>query len=146
MKVMKFSEVDEASWQELQPYFDTCLIPYTGLTGSENPMQATTALERLRDFMDLVEIPFKGRIITYPAFQYGLQQDLSLLNEICRQIKSTGFKYVFVMSADCALPEKDLPEVDLILTRPEFEALEGKELVAAIQEKIQNLWNCEQLS
>ncbi|MWV44698.1 DUF2487 family protein [Paenibacillus sp. HJL G12] len=138
---MKFSEVDEASWQELQPYFDTCLIPYTGLTGMENPMQATAALERLRDFMDLVEIPFKGRMITYPAFQYGLQQDLSLFNEICRNVKGTGFKHVVVMSADCMLREEELPEADLILSRLAMNEQEGKELTAAVQAKIQNLWN-----
>lgn len=144
MNNMKFSEVDGASWQELQPYFDTCLIPYTGLTGGENPMEATAALERLRDFLDLAEIPFKGRIITYPAFQYGLQEDLSLLNEICKQIKSTGFRHVIVMSADYGLPESDLPEVDLILALPEFKGLEGKELGAMIQAKIQTLWKSEQ--
>ncbi|MCJ8011065.1 YpiF family protein [Paenibacillus sp. KQZ6P-2] len=138
---MKFSEVDEATWEELQPYFDTCLIPYTGLTGKENPMQATAALERLRDFMDLVEIPFKGRIITYPAFQYGLQQDLSLFNEICKHVKSTGFKHVVVMSADSILREADLPDVDLILLRSEMNEQEGKELSTAVQAKIQNVWN-----
>ncbi|MGG0172948.1 DUF2487 family protein [Paenibacillus dokdonensis] len=141
MKVMKFSEVDEASWQELQPYFDTCLIPYTGLTGKENPMQATTALERLRDFMDLVEIPYKGRIITYPAFQYGLQQEMSLLNEICRNVKSTGFKHVIVISSDNVLQSEDVTEADLILSQTEMKELDGKELAAAVQAKIQILWN-----
>ena len=75
---MKFSEVEEATWSELSPYFDTCLIPYTGLSGKVCPIEATEALARLRDFMDLVEIPFKGRIITYPAVQYGQGEDLSL--------------------------------------------------------------------
>ncbi|MGN7357347.1 MULTISPECIES: DUF2487 family protein [unclassified Paenibacillus] len=141
MKRMKFSEVEEASWEELKPYLDTCLIPYTGLTGKENPMQATAALERLRDFMDLAEIPFKGRMITYPAFQYGLQQDLSLLNEICGHVKSTGFKHVVVMSADCVLSKEELPEVDLILSRPEMEEQESGTLALSVRSQIQNLWN-----
>lgn len=138
---MKFSEVEEASWPELQPYLDTCLIPYTGLTGKENPMQATAALERLRDFMDLAEVPFKGRMITYPAFQYGLQQDLSLLNEICKHVKETGFKHVVVMSADCILHREELPAVDLILSRQDMNELEGRELASRVQAQIQNLWN-----
>ena len=41
---MKFSEVDEQTWPELTP-FDTCLIPFTGLSGMETP-EATVALER----------------------------------------------------------------------------------------------------
>jgi len=141
VKRMKFSEVDESSWGELQPYFDTCLIPYTGLTGNESPVEATAALERLRDFMDLVEIPFKGRMITYPAFQYGLQREMSLLNEVCRNVKQAGFKHVVIMSADCSLPASDLPEADLILARPAIEAESGKELAGIVQGEIHKLWN-----
>lgn len=137
---MKFSEVEEASWPELAPYFDTCLIPYTGLSGGETPWEATAALERLRDFMDLVEIPFKGRIVTYPAVQYGDPEDMKLLNEVCRNVKSSGFKYVVVMSADVSLTEEDVPESALVLSRRRMETSEGTPLSAVVSRKISEMW------
>ena len=138
---MKFSEVDEKTWPELQPYFDTCLIPYTGMTGAETPWEATMALERLRDFLDYVEIPFKGRVVTYPAMQYGGQASVRLLNEICHKVKSTGFAYAIVMTADCKLTREDVPESALVLSLPEI-AASGTECVKeAVAGLIGNLWN-----
>ncbi|MGO4375464.1 DUF2487 family protein, partial [Paenibacillus sp. MCAF20] len=67
---MKFSEIEKEQWEELRPYLDTCLLPVTGMDGSEQPYEATEWLERLRDIMDLIEIPFKGRVVTYPACHY----------------------------------------------------------------------------
>ncbi|MUG65024.1 DUF2487 family protein [Paenibacillus campinasensis] len=137
---MKFSEVEEASWPGLALYFDTCLIPYTGLSGGESPWEVTAALERLRDFMDLVEIPFKGRIVTYPAVQYGNPNDMKLLNEVCRNVKSGGFKYVVVMSADVAISEEDVPESALVLSRRSIDIPEGKPLAAVVSQKISEMW------
>ena len=99
---MKFSEVDEQTWRNLH-LFDTCLIPFTGLSGMETPWRRRHALERLRDFMDLAEIPFKGRLVTYPAVQYGNTEDIKLLNEVCHNVKSSGFKFVVIMTADVEL-------------------------------------------
>ncbi|WJH37540.1 YpiF family protein [Paenibacillus sp. CC-CFT747] len=67
---VKFSEIREEQWKDLQPYLDTCLLPITGLTGTESPWMTTEALEMLRDIMDLVENPYKGRLVTYPALHY----------------------------------------------------------------------------
>lgn len=64
---MKFSDIEEQTWDELRPYLDTAVLPVTGLNGGETPWEATRELEYLRDALDLIEIPFKGRIVTYPA-------------------------------------------------------------------------------
>jgi hypothetical protein len=139
---MKFSEVEEATWSELSPYFDTCLIPYTGLSGKESPVEATEALARLRDFMDLVEIPFKGRIITYPAVQYGQGEDLSLLQEVCRNVREAGFAYVIVMTADIELIQGRIEGCDLVLSRKVVfnEETGGAGIAGQIKDKIQEMW------
>ncbi|QHW30168.1 DUF2487 family protein [Paenibacillus rhizovicinus] len=98
---MKFSELSAEQWAELQPYLDTAVLPVTGLTGAEMPYEATKRLERLRDVLDTIELPFKGRIVTYPAVQYGDETPATLqqLNEVCRNLRSVGFKYVLLASA-----------------------------------------------
>lgn len=59
---MKFSDIREEDWARWEPWLDTCLLPLTGLNGTELPWEVTQSLEKLRDIMDLVEIPFKGRM------------------------------------------------------------------------------------
>lgn len=137
---MKFSELDEQAWPELAPYFDTCLIPFTGLTGREKPWEATSALERLRDFMELAEIPFKGRIVTYPAVQYGNTEKTSLINEVCHNVKSAGFKYVVVMTADGELRQEDVPESTLVLSRRGIEAEGSRTIADAVSSEIREMW------
>lgn len=137
---MKFSEVDERTWPELMPFYDTCLIPYTGLTGLETPWETTAALERLRDFMDLAEIPFKGRLVTYPAIQYGKNDDVKLINEVCHNVKSIGFKYVIVMTADRVLTKEQVPESTLVLSQRSLEGNEGSSLPAMISNRISEMW------
>ncbi|WP_440109794.1 DUF2487 family protein [Paenibacillus sp. QZ-Y1] len=138
---MKFSEMTQDSWAELQLYLDTCLIPYTGLTGEQSPVEATEALERLRDFLDLVEIPFKGRMMTYPAFHYAYPEMSMALNTLSQQLKSSGFKYVVIMSADSVLEETNIPLADLILSRSVLIQEVGEEGIArCVGEKIRELW------
>ena len=67
---MKFSDIDKEQWPELKPYLDTVLLPVTGLSGDEQPWEATRGLEKLRDLIDAVEIPFHGRVVIYPAYHY----------------------------------------------------------------------------
>ncbi|WP_164848732.1 DUF2487 family protein [Paenibacillus sp. DCT19] len=117
---MKFSEMTQDSWAELQLYLDTCLIPYTALTGNQSPVEATEALERLRDFLDLVEIPFKGRIMTYPAYHFEIPEMSMALNTVCKQLKASGFKYVVIMSSDGLLEKEHMPDADLILLRSDI--------------------------
>lgn len=132
--------MDEQTWPELKMYFDTCLIPYTGLTGHESPWEATASLERLRDFMDLVEVPFKGRVVTYPALQYGGPTAVQLLNDICQKVKSRGFTYVVVITADYDLDIKDIPESALVLSLPRLMAAGEVPVSAAVLKLISGLW------
>lgn len=137
---MKFSEINPAEWEELKPYLDTCLIPVTGLRGDEQPYEVVYALERLRDVMDWVEIPFKGRVVTYPAFQYGQDDIMEQINAVCANVKSAGFKYVIVISAEVELDPEIIYESDLVVTRGRFEAAEEQAPSVAVMQQIQQLW------
>lgn len=138
---LKFSEMTQDSWAELQLYLDTCLIPYTALSGEQSPVEVTEALERLRDFLDLVEIPFKGRIMTYPAFHYANPKLSMTLNSLSSQLKSSGFKYVVIMSSDGQLNEVEIPSADLVLSRSVLTHEVGEEGIARfVGEKIRELW------
>lgn len=98
---MKFSDFKQEEWSELQPYFDTCLLPLTRLTGEESPPAMTKALEQLRDVMDLIEQPFHGRVITYPALHYEpSEQGVSLVHQLCHKIKQSGIRYVIAVSVE----------------------------------------------
>lgn len=138
---MKFSEIEQANWQELQPYLDTCLLPLTGLTGEESPWQVTESLEKLRDLMDFVEIPFKGRIVTYPALQYTMESELIIpaISAICQKLKASQFKYVILITADEALAKLDYQINDLLISLPVI-AEDASLTKAAIMARIQNLW------
>ncbi|GFN30668.1 DUF2487 family protein [Paenibacillus xylaniclasticus] len=96
---MKFSEIESNQWDELKPYLDTCLLPVTGLTGLEQPDEATQALEQLRDVMDAIEIPFKGRVVTYPACHYIGESGDELVESVCQSLKQAGFRFVIIVSA-----------------------------------------------
>lgn len=99
---MKFSEISKEQWEELSPYLDTCLLPVTGMDTSVKPYEATEWLEQLRDIMDLIEIPFKGRVVTYPAWHYHSSRDqlTKELNEWCAAAKTGGFRYVIVVTGN----------------------------------------------
>jgi hypothetical protein len=141
IRELKFSEMTKDSWAELQLYLDTCLIPYTALTGKQSPVQATEALERLRDFLDLVEIPFKGRIMTYPAFHYASPDMSMALNTLSEELKSSGFKYVVIMSSDGELEQTQITSADLVLSRSVLIQEVGEEGISRfVGEKIRELW------
>lgn len=146
---LKFSEITSKDWEELQPYLDTCLIPYTGLTGQESPHEAVAALERLRDLLDYVEIPFKGRVVTYPAVHYSPYECENMLNNICAKIKSGGFKHVIVLSCDHLLDHDHLPEADLLLslqrwvpeTADDISLISRGEIRELIQQQVYQMWS-----
>lgn len=111
---MKFSDIAQGQWPELQPYLDTCLLPVTGLDGIEQPAEATQALEDLRDVMDGIEIPFKGRVVTYPACHYtGEAEGHALVERLCASLKRAGFRYVIIVSA--RLSNLRIPSADLTI-------------------------------
>ncbi|WP_248925452.1 DUF2487 family protein [Paenibacillus hamazuiensis] len=114
---MKFSDISKEQWDELRTYLDTCLLPVTGLAGSEAPHEAAEKLERLRDLLDLVEIPFKGRVVTYPAYHFiDDPLEAERLNRLCQRLKDeAGFRYLLVMSESVPLHTVNLPSADLIV-------------------------------
>jgi hypothetical protein len=135
---MKFSEFTADQWAELHPYLDTALLPVTGLSGAEMPHEAAESLERLRDVLDLVEIPFKGRVVTYPALQYGDWNGDARRTAaaICKGLKSAGFKYVIVAAA-FPVGQEDGGPFDLLIG---FDA-EGKLPEAdKVKEAVRTLW------
>ncbi|EXX91297.1 hypothetical protein BG53_03760 [Paenibacillus darwinianus] len=97
---MKFNDFSAEKWGELQRYFDTCLLPVTGLAGGESPDEATHQLERLRDLLSLVEGPYAGRTVTYPALHYIPEGEAAadLVAGVVSRLRSAGFKYVIIAS------------------------------------------------
>ncbi|ALS27787.1 DUF2487 family protein [Paenibacillus cisolokensis] len=133
---MKFSDISENQWDELSPYLDTCLLPVTGLTGRERPYEATKALERLRDVLDLIEIPFKGRVVTYPACHYGADSP-ALLEDLCAGAKAAGFRYVVLVTGTFGLA-LTAPSADLIVApEPDGKAPDASHVAEAIR----RLWS-----
>ncbi|MCU6708336.1 YpiF family protein [Paenibacillus sp. J5C_2022] len=136
---MKFSEIEQDKWQELAPYLDTCLLPVTGMTGQESPPEATACLERLRDMMDMVEMPFKGRVVTYPACHYWSDgpEYSKMLARWCEALRGAGFTYVIVLTANGSL-ELACEAADLVLSPTAEGALPEQSEVSAV---IRALWS-----
>jgi 23S rRNA (pseudouridine1915-N3)-methyltransferase len=142
---MKFSDIEQKGWDELAPYLDTCLLPVTGLAGNEYPWEATKALEDLRDALDCLEVPFKGRIVTYPALHYlpvGEERE-TLVNSMCDKLKEKGFRYVIIVTARSG-EELDLQAVnaDLFLRITPDELLASpQEMKRAQTDAVTRLWS-----
>lgn len=141
---MKFNEITENQWAQMKPYFDTCLLPVTGLSGMEQPWEATKSLEKLRELMDLLEIPFKGRMVTYPAFHF-ISNDAHIWNSVetvCDRLKQENFAYVIVVTC---LPEENhlnCPSADLWIT-PDGES-DLTVVKSSIALKVRELWNAKE--
>lgn len=138
---MKFSDIDSQQWEELKPYLDTCLLPVTGLSGVEQPWQAAQSLERLRDALDLIEIPYQGRVVTYPAFHYiDTDDDASLLlNRVCQRLKTAGFKYVIVVTVGDPFGKMTIPAADIHMDGADLDAWPPDR----IRTSIESLWHGE---
>lgn len=136
---MKFSEIGKEQWDELSPYLDTCLLPVTGMTGTEKPYEATERLEELRDMLDLVEIPFKGRVVTYPACHYLLDGAESArgVEAIVKRLKDSGFAYVILATASGML-KLDECGADLVLNPSENGERPDPAVVARL---VRDLWS-----
>lgn len=130
---MKFSDISADQWEQLQPYLDTCVLPLTLLQGDETPAETTSALERLRDLLDLIEVPFKGRTVTYPAVQYMLDESSleSSIDQICARLKSSTFTYVIVVMAS-KLSSFEPENADLLISSDDEQD---------IRVQIQELWS-----
>jgi 23S rRNA (pseudouridine1915-N3)-methyltransferase len=143
---MKFSDISKEEWDGLQPYLDTCLLPVTGLTGNEQPWQATEALEKLRDALELIEIPYKGRLVTYPALHYIQGTDIAVqINSLSLRLKEAGFVYVIVLTIEPDSQHWEKETVDeIFFVDMEKWQDEYREMKAAIAEKLQRLWRKDQ--
>lgn len=144
---MKFSEISQSDWPDLKPYLDTCLLPVTGLSGTEEPWQATAALERLRDLLDAIEIPFKGRVVTYPALHYivgdSWVRDLSL---VCRNLKECGFAFVIAIVAGEAVKLSGegvllIADCDLLLEEADADQAGLDSWKQQVNEQVKEMWS-----
>lgn len=144
---MKFSDVGKEEWGELQPYLDTCLLPVTGLTGLEQPWEATQTLEKLRDALELIEIPYKGRVVTYPALHYVEGLDIAAqLNLLCTRLKEAGFAFVIVLTIDplsLHWVKETIDEVFYVDMQNWTE--QHRQMKAAISQRLQQLWHNNEL-
>jgi hypothetical protein len=141
---MKFNEIEEKEWVELQPYLDTCLLPVTGMSGREQPWEATRELEKLRDALDAFELPYRGRVVTYPALHYT--EDYGKIEEILdnlgKALKETGFRFVVIVTASERIGSMVIPSADLmacIHLEPGDESV--KEQQKRLGFRLEELWN-----
>jgi 23S rRNA (pseudouridine1915-N3)-methyltransferase len=139
---MKFSDISKEEWDGLQPYLDTCLLPVTGLTGKEQPWQVTEALEKLRDALELIEIPYKGRVVTYPALHYVEGMDIAdQMNSLSLRLKKAGFVYVIVLTIEPSSQHWVKETVDeIFFVDMQKWQDQHREMKAAISGKLQQLW------
>lgn len=130
---MKFSEITQTKWQEYKPYLDTCLLPLTGLTGKEQPWEVTRTLEELRDLMDQIEIPYKGRIVTCPAVQYRWEGDgfQAFINQLCANLITAGFVHVVLATGNVSIRGMNFEQADLLV---------GPDDKPRISEMIETMW------
>lgn len=140
---MKFGEIMQNDWTELKAYLDTCLLPITGLSGLEQPWEAGDRLEELRDAMDLIEIPFRGRVVTMPAVQYVPGQAYAaLLEEVCANLRASGFRYIIAITAAAEASGMLPEEADLQLyVDSESLAASYEDVKASVTVQIQTMWN-----
>ena len=123
---MKFSEVTAETWTEHQMYFDTCILPFSGLVGTERPFEATKKLADLQKTLDILEKLYRGRIVIYPACHYLSNGEM---DEVVGQLKKS-FKYV-VGATSSLMPILQMGALDgLIQTTDEVR----------IKAQIEQLW------
>ena len=114
---MKFSELSDEQWADLQLYLDTCLLPVTGLTGRETPPEATRKAADAGAWLAPLETAFRGRTVTMPAYHYvdaANEEELSRLDSYCAEIKRTGYRYLIVVTGSAELAAARLPAADLV--------------------------------
>src|SRR5690606_6100197 len=111
----------------------------TGLDGTETPSEATNYLEQLRDVMDLVEIPYRGRIVTYPAYHYvyGNEGSQQAIARCCANLKSQGYKYIILITSKSDIMFQ-INEADLWISPTEDGNLPSD---VEISRKIRELWH-----
>lgn len=138
---MRFSEWDKEGWIINAEYFDTCLIPFTGLSGLESPPETVERLERLQAMIDILERYYRGRIVIYPAVQYLHYGESDIINEICHNVKSINFRYAVLLDGGGSLKPEEIYESDLVLVNTDFFSHNNPKDKMAALHKIQGLWH-----
>lgn len=139
---MKFNEISEQDWRDLKPYLDTCLLPVTGLTGLEDPAKVTMTLEQLRDALETIEIPYKGRVVTYPALHYITEMNVKeQLEVVSHHLKRMGFRYVIVLSVHPEAAAWKTEQTDLLIAIDmEQWGSQSEQIKWSISKQVQHLW------
>ncbi|WP_027084933.1 DUF2487 family protein [Cohnella panacarvi] len=114
---MKFNEISEESWAELQPFLDTCLLPVSGLTGAESPWEATERILKTGDWLSPLEKAFHGRTVTMPAYHYDRAggDGSEGAKELVARLKKSGFRYVVVVSGQAGGVPESVTEASLVV-------------------------------
>jgi hypothetical protein len=107
---MKFSELTAETWNEQQSYFDTCILPLSGLQGSESPIEVTKKLTDLQRTLDILERIYRGRIVIYPACHYMSNLAFEGLVEELKQ----SFKFV-VGATSSLMPILQIDALDALI-------------------------------
>lgn len=136
---MKFSDISEESWAELQPFLDTCLLPISGLTGLEAPWEATERMLKTGDWLSPLEKAFHGRTVTMPAFHYDQAggDSSERLNELAARLKKSGFRYVVVVSGQAGGLTDDIREANLVVQPAEEEEAPDPD---ALRQAVMAMW------
>jgi hypothetical protein len=130
---MKFNDLGKEQWDELKPYLDTFVLPVTGIGGSEEPWEMTRELEKLRDVLEWIEIPYRGRIVTLPAYHYA--ESAEAVDEACRKLKAGGsFKYGIAVTANERLDLSALTEADLAFVLSPDDPEAPRRVAAAVEQ------------
>jgi 23S rRNA (pseudouridine1915-N3)-methyltransferase len=139
---LKFNDIQAQDWPDLKPYLDTCLLPLTGLTGFEEPAQVTLALEQLRDALETIEIPYKGRVVTYPALHYITGVDIrDQLNTISLHLKRMGFRFVIVLTLHTEAALWNVEQTDLLIAVDMQQwTSQSEQIKSSISKQVQHLW------
>ncbi|MFC5403790.1 DUF2487 family protein [Cohnella soli] len=136
---MKFNEIGEESWPNLQTYLDTCFIPLSGLTGEESPWEATEKIARTGDWLAPLEQAFRGRTVTMPAFHYNGNGEASRtgdINELIQNWRRLGFRYIVIISGQPLRMDETL-EADLIVQPASDDELPEADVIGKL---VTELW------
>lgn len=136
---MKFNEISEESWAELQPFLDTCLLPVSGLTGMETPWEATERILKTGDWLSPLERAFHGRTVTMPAYHYDHAggNGPEGVNELVSRLKRSGFRYVVVVSGQAGGLPESVTEASLIVQPAEDSELPNPD---AMRQAVMAMW------
>lgn len=101
---MNWNGKDISTFIQQKEYMDTIILPLVPVTFEEGMKDAGSQYEFIQLLAMLLEKQFKGRILLLPAFSYlkdlPAESKLEDLKRWTSEIKSAGFKHVFLLTSD----------------------------------------------